>query len=88
MKIYAIINDSSGGYAASYDGMTQEIINTMLTERGLTFSLVSQKEYQDFINSRVLPAPDIIREQAKVILKNPLSTTDQKVNALITILGV
>ena len=91
---FAVVHAPNGDYPATYQGMSQETIRRLETERGNTVEFVTQKAYDEFIESHKLPAPipdpvrEAARETARETLKSALASTDQKVTALILILDL
>jgi len=84
--LYVITN----GTPIQYEGMTQVDIINLYAQTKTSFAFVDVPTYQAAVaqavgNPVTFPSQTAIADQA--ILKNPLSTTDQKVNALIQILG-
>lgn len=88
MTLFYIIHGAGEDYAVTYQGMSTEDVAVMLTDRGLTFEAVTEKAYNTFIQGLPAPAPPPDTTADRAILKNPQATNDQKINALIKILGL
>lgn len=88
--IFVLVHTSSGDQVRVYEGLSQAVINLLLQGEGHTGDFIDEKAYNAFIEAHKLPVvvPDPIKAQAKVIIRNPLSTSDQKIGAIITLLDL
>lgn len=73
----------------SYEGMSPETVQSLLVDMGLSSTITDKATYDAFVESNKPPAritPDLTQE--KSVLKDPKSTTDDKLAAVIKILGL
>lgn len=89
MSIFYLVHGSGGDFVASYDGMDAETVERLLSESNLTFESVSDKEYESFLRDHppVLPVvPDL--SQAKATLRSRSASASDRLDAVVTILGL
>jgi hypothetical protein len=88
--IFAVIHRPGGDSVSAYGGMDTATIETMLTNQGLKFDFISEQEYQNFISSNtpITRLPDPRKTQAELDAKNSLKLPTERIDAIITILGI
>jgi len=59
MQLFAVVHDSAGDRAVTYDGMDQPTVTGLLTQTGFTFDFIDKPTYDAFIvaHQPVPPTP-------------------------------
>jgi hypothetical protein len=85
--IFVIVN---GDTARIYEGQSKETIQTLLVAEGKIGSIVPKDEYDVFIevHKAVKPQPNPVVEQAKIDFMDKTKKTDERLDALIKVLGL
>lgn len=87
--IYVIVHSASGDSFRSYDGQRLEKIQELVQSEGKTFEVITQKQYEDFIEATRVPvAKDTDLERSISDAKNTQKTDTERINALIEVLGL
>lgn len=89
MKIYAVVHRPEGDIASVYLGMDESTISTMLQDQGFTVDFVDEQTYSAFVEAHEPPpiiVPDLSTEKA--VLKDKTAKADDRLDALVKILGL
>lgn len=89
MKLFYLTHNASGDSSVSFEGMGQETVEKLLSESGKTFEFTDEKGFNSF-NELHQPTPrtqpDLTQEKAT--LKDITARPDDRINALVKILGL
>jgi hypothetical protein len=88
-KLFYITHGLHGDSTVSYEGQDQATAERLLTERGLTFDFADEVTYDAFIQAHKRPGiipPDLTQEKA--VLKDKTAKAEDRLEALIHILGL
>lgn len=89
MKLFYVIHAVEGDRVVQYQGMTADTIEAMLKEQNLSFDPMREEEYDAFlIAHKPAPLPVADFTQEKAILSDKQAIANQRIDALIKILGL
>lgn len=89
LTLYVLIQHGSLISKATCDGMDQPTVDRLIQERqattpGMTYQFVTKKAFDLTPNPvPAPPPPDPVRDQAVLDAKNPLLTSQQRLDAII-----
>ena len=89
LLVYVIVHSSEGDSLRSYEGQSQNVIESLLLSDGKTGTVVTPKVAQEFIDSHpIVKVSDLLKEQAKTDLNTKAKTPEQRIDAIIKYLDL